>query len=165
MYFTEESTTMRDRRFVAEHRGGPLKLEQHRQLMAWGCACVEHVLGLFGPRLEERILEALRVGKAWIDGSASVGEARKASVDMLALARELTDPIQITLVRAVGHAVATAHMADHSMGGALYALKAVNCAGKSMDDERNWQIEQLPLEVKDFVLEVMSLKAKSFKMK
>jgi len=156
---------MRDKRFVAEHRGGPLKLEQHRLLLAWGCACVEHVLDLFGPMPEERILEALRVGKAWIGGSASVGDARKASVDMLALARELTDPVQIALVRAAGHAVATAHMADHSMGGALYALKTVNCAGKSMNDERDWQIEQLPLEVKDFMLEVMSLKAKSFKMK
>ena len=165
MYFTEESTTMRDRRFVAEHRGGPLKLEQHRQLMAWGCACVEHVLGLFGLRLEERILEALSVGKAWVGGSASVGEARKASVDMLALARELTDPVQIALVRAAGHAVATAHMADHSMGGALYALKAVNCAGKSMDDERNWQMAQLPLEVMDFVLEAMNQKSQHFKMK
>jgi hypothetical protein len=156
---------MRDKRFVAEHRGGPLKMEQHRQLMVWACACVEHVLHVCGVPSLERVSSALAVGKAWAEGQASVGDARKASVDMLALAREMTDPVQIALVRAAGHAVATAHMADHSMGGALYALKAVNCAGKSMDDERDWQIEQLPLEVKDFVLEVMGLKAKSFKMK
>lgn len=156
---------MRDKRFVAEHRGGPLKIEQHRQLMMWAYGCVEHVLQFYGLEPEERILKVLHVGKKWVGGTASVGDARKASVDMLALARELTDSVQIALVRATGHAVATAHMADHSMGAALYALKAVNCAGKSMDAEREWQVGQLPLEVKDFVLEVMSLKAKSFKMR
>ncbi|MCX6307764.1 MAG: hypothetical protein NTY32_02660 [Bacteroidia bacterium] len=155
---------MRDRRFVAEHRGGPLNMEQHRKLMLWSVACVEHVLELYGLKPEERILRSLRVGRAWVAGEASVGDARKASVDMLLLARELTDPVQIALVRASGHAVATAHMADHSMGGALYAIKAVNCAGKSMDEERHWQMEQLPMEVKDFVLEVMQLKARHFKM-
>lgn len=155
---------MRDRRFVAEHRGGPLKVEQHRQLMVWACNCVEHVLESCDLRSEIRVLQVLGIGKAWVVGQASVGDARKASVDMLALARSLTDPVQIALVRATGHAVATAHMADHSMGAALYALKSVNCAGKSMEEERSWQVDQLPLEVKDFVLEVMSQKARSFKM-
>jgi hypothetical protein len=156
---------MRDSRFVTELRGGSLNRFQHRQLMTWACACVNHALHLYGRDSEERIRRALGVGEAWGAGQASVGEARKASVNMLALARELTNPVQIALVRAAGHAVATAHMADHSMGGALYALKAVNCAGECMDVERNWQTEQLPLEVRDFVLEVMSQKAAHFKMK
>lgn len=155
---------MRDKRFVAEHRGGPLKMEQHRQLMAWTCACVEHVSYLIDFQSVERISHALLVGKAWVEGRASVGDARKAAVSMLDLARTLKDPIQIALVRATGHAVATAHMADHSMGGALYALKAVNCAGKSMDEEQSWQVAQLPLEIRDFVLEVMNQKAAHFKM-
>jgi len=156
---------MRDSRFVTALRGGSLNGFQHRQLMTWACACVNHALHLYGERSDERIRRALGVGEAWVAGAATVGDARKASVDMLALARELTNPIQIALVRATGHAVATAHMADHSMGGALYVIKAVNCAGKSMEEEQNWQAEQLPLEVRDFVLEVMSHKAAHFKMK
>lgn len=156
---------MRNKRFIAEHRGGTLALEQHRLLMVWSCNCVKHVSYLIEPSLEERVLSALRVGMDWVKGAASVGGARRASVDLLALARGLVDPVQIALVRAAGHAVATAHMADHSMGGALYALKAVNCAGKSMDEERDWQQAQLPLEVKDFVLEEMQQKANHFKMK
>ena len=156
---------MRDKRFIAEHRGGPLKMEQHRQLMLWSCDCVEHVLPLHGFTPDERMQHAISVGRAWAEGKATVGDARKAAVNLLAFARTLTDPFQIALVRAVGHAVATAHMADHSMGGALYAIKAVNCAGKSMEEERSWQEEQLPLEVRDFVLEIMELKARHFKMK
>lgn len=156
---------MRNKRFIAEHRGGTLALEQHRQLMVWSCNCVKHVTYLIEPSLEERVLSALRVGMDWVNGNASVGDARRGSVDLLALARVLVDPVQIALVRAAGHAVATAHMADHSMGAALYAIKAVNCAGKSMDDERDWQQAQLPLEVKDFVLEEVQQKANHFKMK
>jgi hypothetical protein len=40
----------------------------------------------------------------------------------------------------------------HSLGAALYALKAVKKAGKSADEERNWQNKQLPFEIIDLVL-------------
>jgi hypothetical protein len=43
-------------------------------------------------------------------------------------------------------------MADHSLGAAWYALKAVSDAGKSVDTERKWQDNQLPPEIKDLVL-------------
>ncbi len=35
---------MRYRRFIAERRGGPLKKDQHVELIKWACDCVEHVL-------------------------------------------------------------------------------------------------------------------------
>jgi hypothetical protein len=44
---------MRDQRFIAEHRDGPLKKEQHGQLMSWACAGAEHVLPLFGKNPDE----------------------------------------------------------------------------------------------------------------
>ena len=52
----------------------------------------------------------------------------------------------------MGRAVATAHMAGHSLGTPWYALKAVKSAGKSADDERRWQDEKPPPEVKDLAL-------------
>ncbi|MCX6666284.1 MAG: hypothetical protein NT038_09585 [Euryarchaeota archaeon] len=92
------------------------------------------------------------MAKAWTQGKASVGDARKASVGAHAVARESSNPIAIAVARSVGHAVATAHMADHSLGPAWYALKAVKSAGKSIDAERKWQDEQLPSEIKELVL-------------
>ncbi|MDO8733932.1 MAG: hypothetical protein Q7K21_02085 [Elusimicrobiota bacterium] len=145
---------MRDKRFIAEHRGGPLKKEQHYQLIKWACDCAEHVLHLFGKKIDERLINALNVAKAWTQGKTSVGNARKASVGAHAVARESSNPIAIAVARAVGHAVATAHMADHSLGAALYALKTVKHAGKSIDAERKWQNEQLPSEIKKLVLTV-----------
>ena len=143
---------MRDKRFIAEHRGGPLKKEQHYQLIQWACDCSEHILCLFGENIDERLENALIVANEWKKGNASVGDARKSSLGAIAVANESSNPTAIAVARSVGHAVATAHMADHSLGAVWYALKAVKSAGKSVDTERKWQDEQLPLEIKEFVL-------------
>ena len=154
---------MRDKRFIAEHRGGPLKKEQHRQLIKWACECAENVLPLFGEKPDERLKNALLVAKEWAKGNATVGEARNASVKCIRLANESSNPVAIAVARAAGHAVATAHMADHSLGAALYALKAVSNAGKSIDAERKWQNEQLPAEIRELVLTARTQKEKYFK--
>jgi hypothetical protein len=98
---------MRDRRFVAEHRGGPLKLEQHHQLIRWACDCAEHVLPLYGQPLDHRITRALNVAKEWRSGKASVGDARDAAYAIIELTSELCNPTQKLVARAVGQAVAT----------------------------------------------------------
>jgi len=143
---------MRDRRFVAEHRGGPLSRERHGLLIGWACACAEHVVGLCGNAIDERLTRALRTSERWRKGEASVGEAREASAAAHAAARESSNPISIAVARSIGHAVATAHMADHSLGAAWYALKAVEAAGASVEAERTWQNGQLPSEIRDLVL-------------
>lgn len=155
---------MRDRRFVAEHRGGPLKKEQHIQLMQWAIACAEHVLHLFGEETDERLLNALQAAKAWANGKATVGDARKAAVQAIAVANEVTNPAAIAIARAVGHAVATAHMADHSLGPAMYALKALKIAGKPTEGEREWQNRQLPPEIRELALSARAEKEKHFKI-
>jgi hypothetical protein len=149
---------MRDKRFVAEHRGGPLKKEQHYQLMQWAIDCSEHVLDLSGDIPDERLTNALNVAKEWKQGNVPVGDAMKASLAAHAVARESSNPASIAVARSVGQAVATAHMADHSLGAAGYALKAVKNAGKPADAERRWQDEQLPPEIKDLVLTAREIK-------
>lgn len=143
---------MRDKRFVAEHRGGPLRNEQHRKLMQWACDCSGNVLPLLGETIDIRLKNALHVAKQWQNGNASVGDARKASVDAIRVANESKDATAISVARSVGHTVATAHMADHSLGAAYYALKAVESAGGSVEEERKWQDKQLPSGIKTLVL-------------
>jgi hypothetical protein len=149
---------MRDRRFVAEHRGGPLTSVQHRLLMSWACRCAEHVLPYFGDAMDQRLLQALAVGNAWVKDGASVGEACRASVACHTVAREVTDAASVAVARSVGHAVATAHMADHSLGAAWYGLKAVAAVGGSVSAERAWQDVHLPLEVKELVLSARAVR-------
>jgi hypothetical protein len=129
--------------------------------MIWACVCTEHVLPLLGETLDERLKNALLIAREWVNGNTTVGEAMKASVGAHAVARELTNPTSIAVARAVGQAVATAHMADHSLGAAIYALKAIKSAGKSIETERKWQNEQLPLEIKEIVLTDRTIKEKA----
>jgi len=143
---------MREERFIAQDRGGSLKKEEHYQLTVWAARCAEHVLPLVGDKMDERLTNALDVARRWVEGEAAVGEARKASVASHQVAREFSDQTGIYVARSVGHAVATAHMADHSLGAAWYALKAVKSAGKSVAAERKWQDEELPLEIRKLVL-------------
>lgn len=154
---------MRDR-FVAEHRGGPLMLAQHRQLMEWAIRCVEHILPLAGGLPNERLTKALVVAKKWETGLVKTGAAMKASLSAHAVAREASDPVAVAIARAVGQAVATAHMADHSMGAALYSQQAVNAVGASVEDERQWQLAQLPPEVRELIVTELAVKARHFRI-
>jgi hypothetical protein len=154
---------MRDKRFIAEHRGGLLKIDHYRQLIKWACICSEHVLPLCSEIVDERLINALLIAKEWASGNAKVGEAMKASVVCHAVARKSADSISIAVARSVGQAVATAHMADHSLGAAIYALKAVKFANISIDAERKWQNEQLPSEIRELVLSTRTEKECLFK--
>ena len=50
---------MRDNRFVAVHRGGPLTKDHHHQLMRWARKCSEHVLSLINENIDQRLIHAL----------------------------------------------------------------------------------------------------------
>ncbi|MBD2752511.1 hypothetical protein IC230_06405 [Spirosoma sp. BT704] len=141
---------MRDRRFVAEHRGGPLGKQQQHDLLEWASACVKHVLDRIGEQSNQPLLDILKVGHAWKQGKASVGDARKAALNAIAMAKQLEDPVKIAITRAVGHVVAVAHIAGHSLKAADYALKAINKDGRPL--EQQWQHEQLPSSIKTIVL-------------
>lgn len=153
--------------FIAEHRGGPLSKENHRKLMGWARECAQRVLPLV-KTVDSRLTYALQAAELWEKDKVPTGIAMKASLAAHAVARETSDAVEIAVARSIGQGVATAHMADHSMGAALYALRALNRAGKAVEEEREWQRkslqQRLPPDVADLVLRTMSKKAESFKM-
>ena len=140
--------------FIAEHRGGPLSIENHRRLIKWARECSEHVLHLVDTEIDQRLKHALYVAAEWEKGNLPTGDAMKASLSAHEVARETKNPIYKLLARAIGQTVATAHMADHSLGGAFYALKAVKLANKNIEAERQWQtskLNKLPPEIINIV--------------
>jgi len=155
---------MRDKRYIAVHRGGLLTKEQHRILIEWALKCSEHVIPLLGNNIDKRLIVALEIAQEWKENRASVGDARKASVDAHSVARQSPVPAVKAIARSIGHAVATSHMADHSAGAALYARKAVFYSGKPVEAERQWQIEQLPIEIREIAMILMEKKEKHFKI-
>jgi len=153
-------TGQRDPRFVAVHRGGLLDVTRHRLLASWAADCAEHVLSLFTAKYpdDKRPLRAIETARAWSRGEVTVGAAREAAVAAHAAARSASDAAARDVARAAGHAAATAHMADHELGAAAYAIKAVRQASPASaaitagERECRWQREQLPEAIREIVL-------------
>ena len=143
---------MRDRRFIAAHRGGLLPRDSHVCLAHWAADCAESVIGFFEAHSNDpRPREALVVGRRWANGEVKTGVAMKASVAAHAAARSVVDRTAIAAARAAAQAVATAHASDHSMGALLYSMKALETAGLDSEAEFERQIERLPEHLRDQV--------------
>lgn len=136
---------MRDRRFVAVHRGGPLVRADHVLLARWAADCAESVLHLFAKHSSDpRPMQAIQTLRAWANDEVKTVVAMKASLAAHAAAREASDKTAIAAARAAGQAVATAHAADHSMGALLYALKAMEQCGVASEPVLTQQLAKLP---------------------
>jgi len=146
---------MRDTRFIARHRGGPLSREHHRQLAAWAADCAERLLGIFETHndKDERPSRAVEAARAWSLGEVPAGTCMKAAVAAHAAAREATHPAAVAVARAAGHAAATAHAADHCLGVVFYGLKAVYPA--ALESERAWQLEKVPAELRGLIVSAL----------
>ena len=130
-------------------------------MAGWALDCAARVLPLFEASRpdDRRPARAIAVGREWVaTGVFRMPVIRTASLDAHAGAKEAEDPAAIAAAHAAGQAVATAHVAQHAFGGALYALRAV--AARAQDDafaaavvERAWQSERLPARLRDEVMD------------
>ncbi|MCX8495027.1 MAG: hypothetical protein ORN51_02470 [Akkermansiaceae bacterium] len=147
---------MRDQRFVAKHRGGSLELEHHQLLVLWAADCAERaLLQVEAAQADDRLRQAIAVARLWARGEVRTGAAQKASVVAHAAARSLSNPVAVAVARAAGHAAATAHMADHCIGAACYALKAIEASEGASEAERAWQDAQVPEILRVWIVPAM----------
>lgn len=122
-----------------------MQREDHAFLARWAVGCAERVLPLFARHSDDvRPGRALEIGRAWANNECRTGAAMKASVAAHAAGREVRDKAAVAAARAAGHAVATAHFADHCMGALLYALKAMEASGSCAAPELDLQLAKLP---------------------
>ena len=147
---------MRDQRFIAAHRGGPLDIKRHRLLARWAADCAEHLIHHFKLVSDDaRPLHAIELAREWAKGNVSTGACMKASVAAHAAARAVHDPAAVAAARAAGHAVATAHFAEHALGPIVYGQKTMLAAGESATRELAWQKKKLPAAVRELVLSAL----------
>ena len=149
---------MRDKNWVLEHRGGTLKIEHQKLLMKWAIDCVVHLLPLLNNNINEKINNALNIGNNWIIGNVKTGDVINCSREIVKYVKTLDNNIEIALTRAAGHAVATAHMSDHSMEVVYYGIKAIKYKGGIIETEIKWQIENIPKDIKELVIEGLNKK-------
>lgn len=157
----------RDPRFVTLRRGGTLTDAHHHLLAVWAADCAKHVLHYFEEAHPDdpRPRRAIEQAYAWARGEITMMQAREAAVAAHAAAREAIGAAR-EAARAAGHAVAVAHMADHELGGSAYGIRAVRAAAVEEEREeagireREWQREQLPVEIRALVLDDQRLRNK-----
>jgi hypothetical protein len=151
---------VRDPRLVTIRRGGTLTDADHHLLALWAAACAEHVLHLFeAVRPEDaRPRQAIEHSRAWTRGEVAMMQARAAGGHAMGAARDLRGAPRHAAC-AAGQAAVVAHVAEHDLGAAAYAIKAVRAAVPESDAEVagrrecRWQRDQLPDALRELVLE------------
>ncbi len=158
----------RNPRLVTLRRGGSLDDETHQMLALWAADCAHHVCTYFTADrpADDRPMRAIEAARQWARGAVTMAAAREAAYAAHAAARDTTGAAS-DAARAAGHAAATAHMADHELGPAFYALQAVAKAhpgdSAAVEHERQWQIQQLQPGIVDLVHDDMRLRAEKFR--
>jgi hypothetical protein len=149
---------VRDPRLITIRRGGTLTDDDHRLLAMWAAACAEHVLPLFEQERPDdpRPRQAIEAARAWVRGELPMMKTRAAGGHAMGAARDLTGAARHAAY-AAGQAAVVAHVAEHDLGAAMYAIKAARAAAPEDDDagrrECAWQREQLPDAVRALVLD------------
>nr|WP_141843246.1 hypothetical protein [Humibacillus xanthopallidus] len=152
---------VRDPRLVTIRRGGLLSDADHRLLAQWAAECAEHVLPLFETEVlsDTRPRDAIAAARAWAEGEMAMMAARAVGGHAMAAARPLRGAARFAAY-AAGQAACVGHVAEHDLGAAAYAIKAVRASDPGNDDagrlERDWQRNQLPEQVRTLVIEDQS---------
>jgi hypothetical protein len=148
----------RDPRFITIRRGGSLTDADHHLLALWAAACAEHVLELFEREAgsDARPREAIEAARAWAHGELPMMDARSRGGHAMGAARPLRGPARFAAY-AAGQAACVGHVAEHDLGAAAYAIKAVRAASPDDADagrrERDWQRDQLLEPIRALVLD------------
>ena len=156
---------IRDKRLIAIRRGGTLTDEHYHLLALWAAECAEHVLRHFedvrpNDNRPRRAVEAVR---AWTRGEIKMMQARGFAGAAQDVAREVKGVSEAARMAALsaGQAAVVAHVAEHALGAAAYALRAVMEAAPKAEREAarltelDWQKERLPDEIRELVLDDM----------
>lgn len=149
---------VRDPRLVTVRRGGLLSDADHALLALWAADCAGHVLRLFEQQAPDdpRPRDAIVAARRWSAGDLPMMEARAAGGHAMGAARELSGAPRFAAY-AAGQAACVGHVAEHDLGAAAYAIKAVQAAYPSDPHarraERDWQRAQVPDHLAAFVIE------------
>ena len=149
---------VRDPRLVTIRRGGLLSDADHQLLALWAAQCAEHVLHLFEAEepSDPRPRDAIDAARAWARGDLTMMDARARGGHAMGAARPLRGAARFAAY-AAGQAACVGHVAEHDLGAAAYAIKAVQAAHPDQVNarrlEREWQRDQLPERVRALVLE------------
>lgn len=117
----------------------------------WALTCAEEPVKILSKHYPDHKEpeQAVLLCKEWAKGKIKMPEAKKALLQVHALAKELADPADIALCHAVGQACAAVHVETHAIGLPIYELTAIvrslgleNCE-KAVDKKISYYMQRL----------------------
>ncbi|MDP9100783.1 MAG: hypothetical protein M3N21_01335 [Actinomycetota bacterium] len=150
--------TCRDPRLVTIRRGGTLTAEAHHLLALWAADCAEHVLHFFEDQepSDARPRDAIEAARTWARGDMTMMKARACGGHAMGAARPLRGAARYAAY-AAGQAACVAHVPEHDLGAAAYAIRAAVAADPGNIGagpvERDWQRDRLHPQIRLLALE------------
>lgn len=140
--------------------GGRLADVDHRLPALLAATCAEHVLELFELPIpdDHRPHAAIEAVRAWTRGEAAMMATRAIGGHAMGAARPLRGASRFAAY-AAGQAACVAHIPEHDLGVAAYAIKAVSAAVTQEVErdaaraERARQRQRIPVLLRSLVLE------------
>ncbi len=150
---------VRNARLITIRRGGTLTDSDHHLLALWAAICAEHVLALFEGAVPDdpRPRQAIQAARSWVRGELPMMRARALGGHAMGAARPLRGSSRFAAY-AAGQAACVAHVPEHDLGAAAYAIKAAQAVAPAPESERArrlecaWQRAQLPPRVRELVI-------------
>lgn len=104
-----------------------IRKQKHRTLVMWAFTCVEEPFKIMKEDYpnEKRPEKAIKLCKEWAKGNVKMPIAKKALLQVHAIAKEIKSPVHIALCHAIGQACATVHVETHAIGLPIYELSAI----------------------------------------
>jgi len=131
------------------------ELTDQVDLAKWSISIAKHILHLLGIdyNLVNEIVEGFHSNELWQQyGNSRIQDVRKSGFAVHRLARETDNEIYKTALRAVGQAISSAHMREHSMVASDYATKVIGLLTSNdinaISNEREWQFNELKRVIK-----------------
>ena len=115
----------------------------HITVAQWALDLGYRLLPLFEIKnpVDLRPRKALEALTMWMEGTLTVGNARKCAFDAHQAAKEATDPESVAIARSIAHACAVTHVKTHAYGAHMYAvLSSMYQTDGDPIPETNWQL-------------------------
>jgi hypothetical protein len=121
--------------------------KDHKDISRYGILLAEHILNLTNIQPDDEIKETIEINIKWQEGKVKFQEARNVAGRIFTMARGEKDPVREKVLRVLGQAAATPHVARHALIASDYAIKLINLLyPKNLEEikkERKIQIEMM----------------------
>lgn len=125
--------------------------QTHRTMVLWAFEFADETVEMLLKRYpdETRPTEAVKAARAWASGKIKMPAAKRAILDVHAVAKEITSLEDIALCHAVGQACGVVHANGHAIGFPIYDLTAIirrygidNCK-EAVEERKAYYIERI----------------------